>query len=353
MRKIILLCVLAIGMMADAQTVQTISKPLKLNIVAPGTAADSVLVRGADKIVKFVPRSKFVTIPTLQQVLTRGNITDQGIYVKQDLISNNVTFANLDYDGLSSYSYESGVINKRMDANVFGIGITSYSNGNVVRLLEDRLTFSKNDNNSLTIVPTLLGGNGILKIPHIASNTRTLPISINGNFADASGNINITNNATTTLNDALAAGNTTTLPFYNVDEIYGYTTENGVLSASVSGIPTKLVGSRWNAPDSSDFYEICLNSYAAGLGFKTLVSGSVTRENIFLLPSREDGVSQTLATLDDIKLKEYTVSTLPTGTKGDVAFVNDAASPSFLATVVGGGSAVVRVFYNGYNWIVQ
>ena len=59
MRKIILLCVLVIGMMADAQTVQTIAKPLKLNIVAQGTAADSVLVRGADKIVKFVPRSQF------------------------------------------------------------------------------------------------------------------------------------------------------------------------------------------------------------------------------------------------------------------------------------------------------
>lgn len=59
MRKIILLCVLAIGMLADAQTVQTIAKPLKLNIVAQGTAADSVLVRGADKIVKFVPRSAF------------------------------------------------------------------------------------------------------------------------------------------------------------------------------------------------------------------------------------------------------------------------------------------------------
>lgn len=59
MRKVILLCVLAIGMMADAQNVQTIAKPLKLNIVAAGTAADSVLVRGADKIVKFVPRSSF------------------------------------------------------------------------------------------------------------------------------------------------------------------------------------------------------------------------------------------------------------------------------------------------------
>nr|WP_315175542.1 hypothetical protein [uncultured Flavobacterium sp.] len=70
-------------------------------------------------------------------------------------------------------------------------------------------------------------------------------------------------------------------------------------------------------------------------------------------PSNLEGIIRTLATTEDIKLKEYTVSTLPIGTKGDVAFVNDAASPSFLATVVGGGSNVVRVFFNGSNWIVQ
>ncbi len=51
-------------------------------------------------------------------------------------------------------------------------------------------------------------------------------------------------------------------------------------------------------------------------------------------------------------LKNYTVSTLPFGTRGDIAYVTDATSPVPLATVVGGGSSVVPVFYNGTNWIV-
>lgn len=54
-----------------------------------------------------------------------------------------------------------------------------------------------------------------------------------------------------------------------------------------------------------------------------------------------------------IRLKGYTVGTLPTGTQGDTAFVTDALTPVSLATVVGGGSAVVKVFYDGTNWIVQ
>jgi hypothetical protein len=54
-----------------------------------------------------------------------------------------------------------------------------------------------------------------------------------------------------------------------------------------------------------------------------------------------------------VRLKSYTVATLPVGTQGDTAFVTDALSPSILSTVVGGGANVVTVFYNGTNWIVQ
>ncbi len=54
-----------------------------------------------------------------------------------------------------------------------------------------------------------------------------------------------------------------------------------------------------------------------------------------------------------INLKGYTVSTLPTGVVGDTAYVTDATSPTFLSTVVGGGSVKCRVFFNGTNWIVN
>jgi trimeric autotransporter adhesin len=54
-----------------------------------------------------------------------------------------------------------------------------------------------------------------------------------------------------------------------------------------------------------------------------------------------------------IRMKNYTVATLPTGVQGDNAYVTDALSPTFLATVVGGGSVVCPVFYNGTNWVCR
>lgn len=52
-----------------------------------------------------------------------------------------------------------------------------------------------------------------------------------------------------------------------------------------------------------------------------------------------------------VRLKGYTVGTLPAATQGDSAFVTDALAPTFLATVVGGGAAVTPVFYNGSAWV--
>lgn len=52
-----------------------------------------------------------------------------------------------------------------------------------------------------------------------------------------------------------------------------------------------------------------------------------------------------------LTLKGYTVSTLPTGTQGDIAFVTDALTPTFLVTAVGGGAVVSPVFYNGSSWV--
>ena len=48
----------------------------------------------------------------------------------------------------------------------------------------------------------------------------------------------------------------------------------------------------------------------------------------------------------------FTVATLPAGKKGASAVVTDATSPTFNATVVGGGAVCVPVFYNGSNWTV-
>jgi hypothetical protein len=53
------------------------------------------------------------------------------------------------------------------------------------------------------------------------------------------------------------------------------------------------------------------------------------------------------------RLAQYTVATLPTGVQGDNAYVTDALAPTYMATVVGGGSVVTPVFYNGSSWIAH
>lgn len=54
-----------------------------------------------------------------------------------------------------------------------------------------------------------------------------------------------------------------------------------------------------------------------------------------------------------VRLKGYTVATLPAGTQGDTAFVTDALAPTFLGAIVGGGAVVSPVFYNGTAWVAQ
>jgi hypothetical protein len=54
---------------------------------------------------------------------------------------------------------------------------------------------------------------------------------------------------------------------------------------------------------------------------------------------------------DVVRLKSYTVATLPTGTEGDTAYVTDATSPTYLGSLTGGGTVKCPVFYNGTAWV--
>lgn len=52
-----------------------------------------------------------------------------------------------------------------------------------------------------------------------------------------------------------------------------------------------------------------------------------------------------------LRLKGYTVATLPAGTQGDRAYATDLLTPTYGATAVGGGAVVLPVFYDGTNWV--
>ena len=65
-----------------------------------------------------------------------------------------------------------------------------------------------------------------------------------------------------------------------------------------------------------------------------------------------DGVRRRYAANGEvIRLKGFTVATLPAGTQGDTAFVTDATTPTWNGALTGGGTVTVPVFYNGTAWV--
>lgn len=74
------------------------------------------------------------------------------------------------------------------------------------------------------------------------------------------------------------------------------------------------------------------------------------------MPSLEDTqqeVAQLHEWVNDLLsgLHGYTIATLPVGRIGQMAYVTDATSPTFLGTLTDGGSTVVPVFFDGTNWV--
>lgn len=65
------------------------------------------------------------------------------------------------------------------------------------------------------------------------------------------------------------------------------------------------------------------------------------------------GSAPAFAFSSTVNLKNYTVGTLPAGTRGDIAYVTDALAPAFLVAIAGGGAIVTPVFYDGTNWVAH
>jgi len=85
-----------------------------------------------------------------------------------------------------------------------------------------------------------------------------------------------------------------------------------------------------------------------------LLIGTITDNGIAgdkLQVSGAIAVSSTIKAGTTVRLKNYTVATLPAGVQGDTAYVTDALSPTYLGALVGGGSVVCPVFYNGTAWV--
>jgi hypothetical protein len=87
---------------------------------------------------------------------------------------------------------------------------------------------------------------------------------------------------------------------------------------------------------------------AAAAGTTTLTMPAVT-DTLAVLGAQTFTGTQTFGGL--AVTKGYTVSTLPAGVTGAIAYVTDAVACTFLATLTGGGSAFCPVIYSGSAWV--
>ena len=114
-------------------------------------------------------------------------------------------------------------------------------------------------------------------------------------------------------------------------------------SISTSAIPFANINDAYNsgATPYGQIFNSAIHEYALGYGSTPNVNGTaVLKWN----------TSGNVTVAGTFGMKGYTVGTLPAGVTGAWAYVTDASGPTYGATVVGGGSVVTPVFYNGSNW---
>lgn len=221
MKKIflLLLIVISCSTFAQVQIPQefSINKPLQLQTVYQGAKSDSVLVRGADKIVKYVPRSEFggsVTTSTINDVLATGNIaTDKDLYLR-NTGSSLLTYMNggtigLQYQGSPSDSIPT------LELTPYNLIIRDFADSrNNVNVQRGKAEFSEFNGsyqhkfsiNSIQKAGDTLDKETKLFFPDVSGDYR-IGVTVNGEPADENGNFNVSAGTTQTLNKVLDAGN--------------------------------------------------------------------------------------------------------------------------------------------------
>ncbi|CAD0004472.1 hypothetical protein [Flavobacterium chungangense] len=239
MKKLLLFLVLAVTFNLSAQTISTtyFAKPLELNSVPASTSkADSVIVRGADKILKFVPRSEFGGSSTLQDVLNKDAYAEwcEGSdcnYVEIFGEDNNY----IDFWAGSYDSQRYGEFGMSKGNSYFGSGYDTKSS--FISFDEGILSLEQRADNSafrtkVTIDTPVSNSNMHFPAP-ISDNDYYLITSINGNRADSTGNIEISTDggSSQNLQELLDEGSAAS----NIDNL-SITGSNGVINIDNSGL---------------------------------------------------------------------------------------------------------------------
>lgn len=192
-------------------------------------------------------------------------------------------------------------------------------------------TTTSTDLNLMTPFSTNLGGNGMNAFSY--STTTGYKEGMRGTAEDGLVNIGVTGKAVKTKANGTniglmgVASNTNATTPKQIGGFFGLT---GIADA----LPASLTSAALMADNGSSTSNILTLRDNSTIVFEVIDGGKVVLGNT-------------------IRLKGYTVATLPAGTQGDKAFVTDALAPTYNAIVAGGGAVVCEVFYNGTNWITN
>jgi hypothetical protein len=238
----------------------------------------------------------------------------------------------------------------------FFINAPSYGFSQLIRAVNGASTLNIGFVSALNFTPTTVFGNDGASGSFTVTDISRTPISVNavlngGNDLGGSNPLTIgtVNNAQVQVkvNNLASSFFKSSGVFTNNDNYFGNASSLNFFGLQV-GSGTTIAQWTRNTADSIAVARVRnLNASSTGdifqfHGFSAVVArvdylGGFTAEKI-----TSNGV---------IKLKNYTVSTLPTGTQGDTAYVTDATAPTYLGALIGGGSVKVPVFYNGTAWV--
>lgn len=182
----------------------------------------------------------------------------------------------------------------------------------------------------------------------LRDDTGTYTALYNANVTPSSSNYFLKNNSSTTLLNALTGGSL--FLAYNGSGVLQVTsatniaitdtaniTFSGTTGSKLGTATTQKIGF-WNAtPIVQPANTVAIDTLLVNTGLRA--TGGDANFDTAIVNSLP------------LRLKGYTVATLPAGTVGDTAYVTDALAPTFLATIVGGGAVTTPVFFNGTNWV--
>jgi len=215
-------------------------------------------------------------------------------------------------------------------------------------------------NNAIDNLTDDLQVNGSLKATTLKGNSLTSNLVLK-----ATTNGQITNSTITDNGTNIGIGNNSSSPAENLEVrttgTAGFAMTRNAISNSArfyfkTGITYNWsIGIRATRNDYSIFNEV-LSSEAFTINMSTnnVLIGTTTDSGIAGDKLQVSGAISTTSTIKagaTVRLKNYTVATLPTGVQGDTAYVTDALTPTYLGVLVGGGTVVTPVFFNGTAWI--